>query len=82
MSIDSVVAGLEHRTRWTEMTPSQPGWYWFKGKINDLLDEWTEVEQQIVCVNEGETVSMVGWDYPFEMDKLRGQWWGPIETPR
>ena len=59
--------------QWTKITPSESGWYWFRGEAN-------ETEPFIVLVDE---YGQFQWpDGGYQEAKLaKGEWAGPIPLP-
>lgn len=59
--------------RWTMTSPTQPGWYWYRGEVH-------EADPFIVLVDES---GQFQWpDGGFQEVRLaKGEWAGPIEEP-
>jgi hypothetical protein len=63
------MAGL----RWTEEKPTEPGWYWYRGEVDDADPLIVEVDR----------AGYFQWpDGGFQEVKLtKGEWAGPIPLP-
>ncbi len=60
--------------RWSTDQPTQPGWYWFRGKAH-------EADAFIVLVDEAGQFQWPDGGFQ-EVSLARGEWAGPIQEPK
>lgn len=60
--------------RWSTDKPTQPGWYWFRGKAH-------ESDAFIVLVDEAGQFQWPDGGFQ-EVSLARGEWAGPIQEPK
>lgn len=65
--------------KWTDESPTEPGWYWYRQKENVPEKYWRP--HQVVAVDDCLFVSTTKHGNDREVKFFTGQWAGPIEEP-
>jgi hypothetical protein len=66
----------ELEQQWTTNPPTEPGWYWYKGKVGTYLYQVENHPRGI-----GPTVRSPSSGQYFSLTTLNGKWSGPLQPP-
>ena len=87
----NAAVGVLHYLTWTKQRPTEAGYYWFRGEVIGIRDEWEKSEAEIVKVfvsdyfhgkGEGD-LFFAGNNIMFDFSEIRNdEWYGPIEPPK
>jgi len=67
--------------RWTDKSPTEPGFYWFSGKADYMGAVDSVVEAGSMEPDEGLYITLPWCGACVEVADCRGKWAGPIERP-
>lgn len=62
--------------KWTDETPTVPGWYWWRPS-----DEHSYSVQEVREIDGKLWLTLGGSDYKQELGRLGGEWSGPLSPP-
>lgn len=68
---------LPRALRWTKESPTKDGWYWWKdARVGEVFVAW------VFTVLRTYARLLDGNDNDYEIEKLDGEWAGPIPEPK
>lgn len=66
---------------WTSERPTEPGWYWIRGRVGNWAEYGVLVQVEIYPNLEPQNQVVICWGDIFPKIPPNAEWWGPVPKP-